>query len=547
MSVDNHALYTAGQAEQILGETVALLQQLHAPSHDLSRLEFLLSHHFQDNPKGLSFRSLCCFGRTGVDVSLDMFNQLCILPKTDWQVRLSLGNDSNVKHVEPTLVDRDTREIYLLDLTALASKNIRAILNDILQNHPSSSTISAFLSSPSGLPLSWCTAILGLKGVEYQKHFQLPSNPILRHRITLCMDMALQKKRDNPYFKLFCAESGSFWNRPDDSLDINSIYLKTCSEFPTYLKELLASKATTLDKLAGVKPSTEYPEVTAIVEEGYARASTTGVESHDMFSPDGSTLAGTVFAMHNGCLSAEWVAAYLVDTDNNMFMTDMKAKLGNDKDRLMRIYSVHHTFDDPTWIQYGETKNVYMFLSQRASAAEEGWLTIASYIINLLVNCINDKLDGIPGSKQYKLERIQYDAGVVNVADPTVGSFAGHTDAKPGLVHPSVPGYSRFLLMVPTLAISNHCSLSSHISWYRRGDLKRTKTAKISQDFVVLHAQLVGVQDEFEHEVRNNVLTFQPATNGAPFSHCAMQGFLHHDKRSSRPQSFTSFSNQSSG
>ena len=72
-----------------------------------------------------------------------------------------------------------------------------------------------------------------------------------------------------------------------------------------------------------------------------------------MLLQEGS-LGGTVFAMHNsGFVSAERHAAYLVDTDNNYFMTDVRALVMHGKERLLRIFSSNHTYNDPTWLQFG--------------------------------------------------------------------------------------------------------------------------------------------------------------------------------------------------
>jgi hypothetical protein len=118
-----------------------------------------------------------------------------------------------------------------------------------------------------------------------------------------------------------------------------------------------------------------------------------GLESKDVLLQDGS-LGGSIFAMHNsGFVSAEWLAAYVVDTDNNYFMTDVRALAMHGKERLLRIFSSNHTYNDPTWLQFGETKSVHLYLSQRASVAEESWLKISSYIINLLIGSINQQLN----------------------------------------------------------------------------------------------------------------------------------------------------------
>jgi hypothetical protein len=73
---------------KILEETLGLLCTV---STDRARLDQLLETHSGDDETGRKFRSFCCFGRVGVDVSLDVFNQLCILPQTKWGIKLSRG------------------------------------------------------------------------------------------------------------------------------------------------------------------------------------------------------------------------------------------------------------------------------------------------------------------------------------------------------------------------------------------------------------------------------------------------------------------------
>ena len=180
-------------------------------------------------------------------------------------------------------------------------------------------------------------------------------------------------------------------------------------------------------------------------------------------------------------------------------MKDERAEKLNNKDRLLRIFSTNHVFENPTWLQFGEKKNVYLYLSQRATAAEEGWLTIASYVINLLIDFINGHFDSETQGR-FQLECIDYDAGVVNLANPAIGSFAIHSDDKPGLFDNSIPGWSKFLLMVPTLAVQNHWDLTSSISWYYPGD-KTKALYTIKHDFFITQWQLVAVQYHFEHEV----------------------------------------------
>ena len=141
-----------------------------------------------------------------------------------------------------------------------------------------------------------------------------------------------------------------------------------------------------------------------------------GVESIDLLLEDGM-LGGTVLAMHDaGCLSVEWIAACLTDTDQNLFMVDKRAaEKNNNEERYLRISSEHHDVLKPTWRQFGKKKGACLCLSQRASATEEGWLKIVLHVVNLLTDGINKRLDAKSGSR-CQLEQVFYDVGDVGVA-----------------------------------------------------------------------------------------------------------------------------------
>jgi hypothetical protein len=66
----------------------------------------------------------------------------------------------------------------------------------------------------------------------------------------------------------------------------------------------------------------------------------------------------------------EWIAAYLVDTDNNVFMQDVR--WGSLLEERL-LFSQPTTPEVASWIQFG-TRAVFIFLSRLASAAEQGFL-----------------------------------------------------------------------------------------------------------------------------------------------------------------------------
>jgi hypothetical protein len=103
-----------------------------------------------------------------------------------------------------------------------------------------------------------------------------------------------------------------------------------------------------------------------------------GLELVDLKLADGG-LGGTVFTLHNAHYSVEWIASYLVDTDNDSFMEDVRAASLAKKKRLLRIFSTCHTGDEPGWMQFGDKASVFIYLSRLASATE--------HVVHLGISC----------------------------------------------------------------------------------------------------------------------------------------------------------------
>ena len=488
-------LYSVASCQKIMEETAPLLGLFRTSQKDLSRLQDLISEHFQDN----DFRSYCCFGVPGQSVSLQVFNELCILPATDYDVRLS--QDELSGPIAPLNLLPDEKKKYIDDFAATANKNILAIFSEIAKCHPRKTEIFGFIPA-DGIPLTWSLQIVGNIGNKNKASpHSLPPLSVLRQRILCSIDRAFEARDADKQIKFFCKETGAMWqSASDDALDAKAIYLQAGSEFKTLLEKLLLDTGSTFDVLAGVKTTKRYPDVEEVVRLGFEGAKQKGMQSIDLKLEDG-TLGGTVIAMHNeGYLSVEWIAAYLVDTDQNNFMVDERAQKKSNKERYLRIFSILHDFENPTWMQFGKKKEVYLYLSQRASAAEEGWLTIVSYIVNLLIDDINKRLDSETG-RRYRLEQVLFDTGVASLADPSLGSYARHQDGFPGLIDPLVKGFSRFNLVVPTAAFQNHFAATTKISWYRKDDSKGKPAGFFLHDFFIQHWQLPGVNHYFEHDV----------------------------------------------
>jgi hypothetical protein len=493
--------YSVGVCQEILEEIAPLLGLFHSTRAGLRRLDELISSHCQDNLAGNDFRSFCCFGAIGKTVSLEIFNQLVVLPLSHYCVQLE--QDSPSGPIAPTCLLPETRDHYLEDFGLTANHNISTVFLELVKNHPRKDEIYLFIPK-DGIPLTWSQEIAanGSRNNKYASHDSLPSLAVLRDRIQCTIDRTFEARLSDPSLRFFCKETGAIWQvQSDDALDINAIILLASSEFKDLLQNLLDDTGQTFDALAGVTPTHNYPEVEEVVRSGFRGAKQKGMESKDLHLEDG-TLGGTVIAMHNeGFLSAEWLAAYLVDTDQNHFMVDERAKQKNSKERYLRIFSATHDFENPTWMQFGKSKGVYLYMSQRASAAEEGWLKIVSFIVNLLIDDINKRLDVASGGR-FQLSQRFFNVGVGGLSDPSTGSFARHQDGFPGLIDPLVKGFSRFDLIVPTSAIQNHFAGTTKIAWYRKGDhSSKGPVAFFIHDFLIQHWQLPGVQLNFEHEV----------------------------------------------
>jgi hypothetical protein len=451
-----------------------------------------LGNHFSSN----EFRSFCCFGHKGENVSLELFNCLCILPSTQWYVGL---NSDSLGVIQASALDSLASQEGQINKLLLATKNITTLLMNVLKFHPESEYILSHIPRDNKIPSPWTLGILGLQRVV--STFVLPPLAELRRRITLSLDAGVLKKRDAPGTRLFSQVCGFLWQKLDDSFDVNRVYLEVCSSFPHYLEKLLGDGDKTLDQLAGVEVVRRYPAVEALVKDALSRGQKQEIQAADLKLADGS-LGGTVFAIHNAHYSVEWLAAYLVDTDNNVFMEDVRAGTLFAKERLLRIFSTNHTNEVPAWVQFGEKGSTYLYFSRLASSAEQSWLKISSYIINLLIDTINKKLDELNTFGKYRLQYVQYDTGVVALGNPSTSSLGAHQDGKPGIVCSHTPGFSRFMLMVPTMAFQNHCAPTANISWYRSDDPKKEKQATFTHDFFINHFQLMGVNDHFHHEVR---------------------------------------------
>jgi hypothetical protein len=171
---------------EILDETLELLGLYRNASSNLERLRILLRTHFGEDIKGMNFRSFCCFGREGEIVSLELFNRLCILPKTGWGIQLS---DQGSSIVPSALTPEETHQ-YTSQFATTVGDILRDILLGVINSHSMKETIILCIPIRGGIPFSWFQSIIG---PEYKdSHFTLAPLTTLRDRISRCLDHALQ-------------------------------------------------------------------------------------------------------------------------------------------------------------------------------------------------------------------------------------------------------------------------------------------------------------------------------------------------------------------
>jgi hypothetical protein len=417
---------TQAECHAIVTELCSLVAASELTASSDKRLFFLLQSYFQDDSAGSAFRSMTSFASKHAHVSFDDFNSHVIGPST--HCCYISRPDPSMSHLF-RLVAVDCRAEQEKNKLDLAHSSVDFVLAHLVKCHPQFTLTERFVLK---IPKQWKNCILGKLDRSSLRTFYVPNLDELKHRITKSLDCGLERKRTTGSSHLFCADTGEAWQNPkgNDDFDINAFHLKSCSQFPDYLRNLLQETGTALDKLAGVEPSSRQPEIEQAVRDACAAAQTRGVESHDMFLEDGTTLGASILALHNGCLSAEWVASHLVDTDNNSFMQDYRAEALHGTERLLRVCSNYHAVETPTWFQIGKHNSACSYLSQSASAAETGWLRIASYLIKLEIDCINFQLSKISGTKKHWLDPEEHvtDASVIALGHPSDSSFKLHTD-----------------------------------------------------------------------------------------------------------------------
>jgi hypothetical protein len=471
-------------------------------SADLEQLESLSAKYLQDDDYGAAFRSMICYGHCGIDVSLLLFNQFIVLPASQYEFKLSPPASSLLFKFEK--VDGLTQNKLHRDTLIAAHASVDFVLAHVAKHLPIPDQ-AAF--SHLGPKNPWRNGILGHSVRSLQMNIlDVPSLPQLQIRIETAIQYALARRKNCPRSFFFSKESAKAWCPEEITVDFESTCLLACSEFPSYLETLLkGSPHDFLDQHAGViLPSELYPEVEARIQKLMDLAPSPRVEGIDLMKGRQSCdkIGGTVVGIHQ-YLSPRFLAFYTVDHDSSCpYMRDYRSS--HKKERKIRVSSTKHVNTKPVWLQFGESSDVHLYLSQKASVGEEAWLKIVNHLMTLLTTFVNQKIKSCHRGQKVPKEKILlpkvFSEIVSTVGHPTDANFGPHDDARNGTVSKGDPSFSRHLLMVVTLCLQNHAYASTKVAWCPKSDPKWV-AGEIWHEFSLVHLQLLGVQDSFLHHV----------------------------------------------
>jgi hypothetical protein len=488
----------------VLEETLTLACAHEFTLDSQGRLDHLLVSYFQNDAAGACFRSMLCYGRDDMHVSTEELNKFAVLPSS--QFLMELHTSAVNPPVRFKRVSNADRQELRQDALKGALASVHFVLAHLARHDFADNQDVVYLSKLS-IPTNWGNSILGLS-TRYPQFTvaDVPSLEEVQHRIRMSLEYSLVLRKSNPKARFFTAKSGLAWKTVASAvpppIDYQALYLKGCSDFPNYIRDLLGPDQY-LDQLAGVDVGTSYPEVEARFQKMYDQSPPRHVDGHDLklgeFSKE---VGGTVVAFHQ-FISPRFLAYYVVDHDASCaYMTDQRAS--HKKDRKIRVASLDHVDTNPTWLQFGDKSDVYLYFSQKASVAEEKWLVVVNYVMNLLVDFVNTGVKkNVPSGKVRKFERLRkrdYRVAVGSASNPLLGNFGWHSDGKNGIVNVGDPNYSTFHLMVPTFCIQNYAHPNTKIEW--SPIIEPTYIAGVvTQECILFHVQLLSVNEKFRHHV----------------------------------------------
>jgi len=183
-------------------------------------------------------------------------------------------------------------------------------------------------------------------------------------------------------------------------------------------------------------------------------------------------------------------------------MTDERSS--HKKERKIRVASPDHVDTKPVWLQFGDTADVYLYLSQKASVAEEKWLSIVNFVMNLLVEFVNKRIKEFsPGRKLEGSDLMRtrsYGVVVSSASNPIQGNYGWHRDGKNGIVDEGDAKYNSSQLMVPTLCLQNYAHSNTRIEWAPLTDPTYI-AGTVHHECVLFHLQLLYVNEKYKHHV----------------------------------------------
>jgi hypothetical protein len=210
----------------------------------------------------------------------------------------------------------------------------------------------------------------GMDSIFLDGSSSLPSLSILQSRIQESLNYAIPKKGKTSSPLYFIRESGSAWRLTVDKDQLKLLHLKPCSKSsPFHLETVLV--AAWLG--AGINLDDEHH--LAVVESMMERRMDKNghqMESFDLQRSNGE-LGAMVFALHN-YLSKQLVANFRVKIDSCRFMDEVRVQnISWQGQETQSTSCSKHTNTKPVFVHFGDPKDVFLYLSQQASAAEASW------------------------------------------------------------------------------------------------------------------------------------------------------------------------------
>jgi hypothetical protein len=501
-------------------EALGLFEECSPHGETMHQVHLLIQNFFEDE----RFRRLALYNSVDQpgDASIQAFNEKVIIPMSSFRYKLVRANQPILINHHFVEYEADPggpvwsakQSAYDLILHALDAVLFARTEEDRI-------LIQQYYTKPSNVKNKWKNRILGMSERACERKFdKIPPLHVLFSRINLSLDKFVELKRaGDPRTRIFSYEQGSAWIVKENAERATAVaeqkfeqaVVDGSSAFADYFAEVVAKSGKTLDQLAGVEiaPHNLYPEVIAQFERLLREAPKGRVEKVDLKknSKRDAGIGGTVVGFHQ-LFSPQFLAYFSVDHDVSCkYMTDIRTS--NKKHRKIRISSTQHTATNPIWLQFGEGKDVVLYLSQKASAAEEAWLKVANYVTDELVKFVNKYLLKIfgPGLKRKKLMRTpKFETNVCNASRPDDGKYGEHRDAKPGLVDISRAKFGDFYLMVPTFCLQNHLGKNAVIEWLPLAE-PTFVAGKLEQELCLFHFQMYNVNKDYKHRV-----SFPPIT-----------------------------------